>query len=252
MQKKAKKMQNLKNLKKSRAAYFSALSTLAFFANLFLPSLTFGQTDISIDVTRTPFLSFLALPESFSFGSVTSSITDTHLFSDSDGGLPMAQVLMVRDTRGSGGFSLQAVASGPFVASGAPSNTIPATNLRMVTSTSLGVALDASAFNGVGYLSGFIGTPDNTTVQNIVAPLNATSNAFGTVTPFDEVENLPADNNLDTPVVLMDGCLTAAEGRVGTMFFGTSETLLVPKYQQPGSYTTTITYTLTDNTPASC
>lgn len=252
MHKKEKKMQNLKNPKNNKAISFATLSVLALFANLFLPAISLGQTDISIDVTRTPYLSFNSIPESYSFGAVPTSIADTNIFSDSNGPLPANQVLIVRDTRGSGGFTLQATTSGPFTAEGAPTNTIPATNLRMVTSTSLVLIFDAFQNNGVIYLSGYAGTPDNTSTQTVIAPLNATSNQFGTVAPFDEVETSPMNNHMDTALTLMDGCLTASEGRVGYMAFGTSEVLLVPKYQQPGSYSTTITYTLSDNTPGSC
>lgn len=252
MHKKAKKMQNLKTQKNSKAVSLAALSAVAFFTNLLLPGLTLGQTDMSIDVTRTPFLSFLTIPESFSFGSVPASITDTHVFSDDNGPIAATHVIVVHDTRASGGFTLQAATSGPFVATGAPTNTIPAANLRMVTSGSLSVLYDAIQNNGIYYLSGFVGTPDNASVQNILAPLGATSTDFGTVTPFDEVEASPINNHLDTTVTLMDGCLTEDEGRVGYMATGVSDTLLIPKYQQPGVYTTVVTYTLTDNTPTSC
>lgn len=252
MHKKAKKMQNLKTQKNSKTASLAALSAVAFFANLLLPGLTLGQTDMSIDVTRTPYLSFLSIPESFSFGSIPASISDTNVFSDDNGPLSAAHTIVVHDTRGSGGFTLQAVASGPFVASGAPSNTIPAANLRMVTSGTLSIVYDAIQNNGIYYLSGFVGTPDNASVQTVLAPLRATSTNFGTVTPFDEVEASPINNRLDTTVTLMDGCLTETEGRFGYMATGVSDTLLIPKYQQPGEYATTVTYTLTDNTPTSC
>lgn len=252
MHKKAKKMQNLKTQKNSKTVSLAALSAVAFFANLLLPGLTLGQTDMSIDVTRTPYLSFLSIPESFSFGSIPASISDTNVFSDDNGPLSAAHTIVVHDTRGSGGFTLQAVASGPFVASGAPSNTIPAANLRMVTSGTLSIVYDAIQNNGIYYLSGFVGTPDNASVQTVLAPLRATSTNFGTVTPFDEVEASPINNRLDTTVTLMDGCLTETEGRFGYMATGVSDTLLIPKYQQPGEYATTVTYTLTDNTPTSC
>jgi len=245
------KKQSRHQVKNKRALSLFALSSISLLANLLLPELSFGQTDIQIDVTRTSYLSFASIPPSLNFGSYLTSGTDNNVFSNNNGSVGNS-LLEVHDTRGSGGFVVQAQAAGPFTATGSPFDTISDSNLRMVTSTSIGLALDALIANNVFYLSGYVGTPDAPSTHTIQAPLNSTSTNFGTLEPFDEVENLPINNHLDTALTVLDGCLTASEGRVGYMGVGVAYTLKIPKFQPPGAYSTIVTYTITDDTPTSC
>jgi hypothetical protein len=46
----------------------------------------------------------------------------------------------------------------------------------------------------------------------------------------------------------MQGCLPSTGGRTGKMQFGVAYNLAVPAYTPPGTYSNTITFTLSDST----
>lgn len=194
----------------------------------------------TIEISRTPYLFFADVPNSFSFNPVTTAVTDTELTSDSDGVLGDERLLTVEDTRGCGGLLLQLEASTFTPAAGASLNN----NFRVVTSSQSGDV--GTEVNGIKYLSGFEGD------QSGIAPLNVATVNFSdaelfTAAPFDDGRNI-----LNQPVDLIQGDLDSNSGRIGQMQLGLSFYVNITKYFNPGTYTSTLTFTLTDSTQGNC
>lgn len=226
----------------------SLFSLAALLGNLFLPGTAFGQTagstGSSIDVTRTPYLSFNQTPVSFSFPPTATSGVARHVFSNSDGNLDCAaSCLIVEDTRNSGGFVIQAQAT-DFVSG---NTTISASNLRVISTAAVNATISGFINNNVYYA-----TENNAPNLTIKAPVNATGIGFGHPETFDQVQNIPQNNTLNTPVDILSGCLPATTGRDYSIAVGLAFDLLIPAYAIPGIYNSTITYTIIDYTQDSC
>ena len=217
-----------------------------------LPGLAFGQgsgnAGSSITVGRTSYLSFVEIPDSFAFSATTTSGASHHVFNTPDGPMGEGKFLAVSDTRNSGGFVVQAQTTN-FTSGG---NTINASALRTVSTSSLSYPPGSTVVGNVHYYTGYAGTPDNPTTQTVAAPVNAISTNFGQAATFDEVQSRPENNALNAPVDILSGCLPATQGRIGTMGVGLTFDLLVPAYAVPGIYNSTITYTIIDYTEDPC
>lgn len=211
----------------------------------------------TIQITRTPFLSFERIPDSFGFPSASASSLVQQVYSNSyQTTLSPERALIVSDTRNSGGFNLQLSSSGnllPVGGGGTPN--IPASGLRVISSTEINpIPADPppTINDGIIYLTGFSGD------QNIVAPVDVAfnetegCNSFGDLATFinDNCRTVtPASNNmLDNPVDLMQGCLASSAGRSGLIQIGLAYNLAIPRYTPPNTYYTTLTFTLSDAT----
>ncbi len=137
-----------------------------------------------------------------------------------------------------------------------PSEFLPApatdfiNNMRIVTTGVSELYSGETPVGGVVYLpadgeTAFIGG------QSVSAPLNSATTNFSDQATFTAVSG----NVLNTTVDVLDGCLTSG-GRKGKMNVHTAYSLVVPKYTVPPAtgdqYYSTLTYTLSDNTPVSC
>ena len=226
----------------------SLFSLAALLGNLFLPGTAFGQvagsTGSSIDVTRTPYLSFNQTPVSFSFPPTATSGVARHVFNSTDGNLDCAEsCLIVEDTRNSGGFVIQAQAT-DFISD---KSTINASNLRLVSTAAVNTTIGGFTHDNV-----FYATENSAPNLTISAPVNATGTGFGHPEIFDQVQNRPQNNTLNAPVDILSGCLPATTGRDYSVAIGLAFDLLVPAYALPGIYNSTITYTIIDYTQDSC
>ncbi len=227
-----------------RSFFFITALTLI---NLIYASSTLAA-ESTITVTSTPFLAFTDIPDSFVLGTFpyTIPVTDTYYFSDSSGVLPSSRSLTVQDTRENGGFILQLSAE-EFQ----PSPPIDfRDDLKIVSTGASDLYGDLTPVNGIIYLpadgeTSFIGD------QTVSAPIDSPNINFDDSATFDSVSG----NTLNTTVDLMDGCLTSG-GRKGKMNVHLAFDALIPKYTVPPSsgdqYYTTLVYTLSDYTPASC
>jgi hypothetical protein len=226
-------------------------ATLAFVCALFLlicPAALAQTPTATVVITRTPYLTLVDIPASFSFGSLSVSKDAHDLFSNANGQLPAeTNTISVQDTRNEGGFTLQAQA-GVFVSAQNPTDTISSSNLRIVSSSELDAAPGGDLLGNVYYLTGYAGSPTTGETENIATSVSATGTAFGDVATFDAVSG----NSLDGPVEIFSGCLSGSQGRVGTMATGFAFTLHIPAYTPAGEYSTTVTYTIIDNTSSSC
>ncbi len=230
----------------------ATIASFFFITALTLINLIYASSTLAaestITVTSTPFLAFTDIPDSFALGTFpyTIPVTDTHYFSDPSGTLPSSRSLTVQDTRENGGFILQLSAE-EFQ----PTPPVDfRNNLKIVSSGASDLYGDLTPVNGIIYLpaddeTSFIGD------QTVSAPLDSGSIDFDDSATFNSV----SDNTLNTTVDLMDGCLTSG-GRKGQMNVHLAFDALIPKYTLPPSsgdqYYTTLVYTLSDYTPASC
>jgi hypothetical protein len=234
------------------AAIAAILAAGALALATLWPGLTLGQDSgsagSSITVERTPYLSFIEIPDSFSFSTTATGGNAHHVFNTPDGAISTGKFLAVSDTRNSGGFVVQ-TQSTDFT-SGA--NSISAANLRVVSTSSLAYSPGSIVVGDIHYYTGFSGTPNLAETQTVKAPVNASGTNFSQAATFDEVQNRPENNTLNTPVDIMSGCLTAGQGRIGTMGVGMAFDLLIPPYAFPGTYNSTITYTIIDYTEDPC
>jgi len=234
------------NMTKRGTKVFVSISTLLV---IFMPPITaFGQTagstGSSIDVTRTPYLSFNQTPTSFSFPSTATSGVARHVLSNTDGNLDCAaSCLIVEDTRNSGGFVVQAQST-DFISG---NNIISASGLRIVSTSSINTTISGFADNDV-----FYATENNAPNRTINTPVSATGTGFGHPETFDQVQNRPQNNTLDKPVDIMSSCLPPTTGRDYSVAVGLAFDLMIPAYAIPGSYNSTITYTIIDYTQDSC
>jgi hypothetical protein len=98
-------------------------------------------------------------------------------------------------------------------------------------------------------MSGYDGTPSAEATKTVIAPINTAGTSFNDVATFDEVENRPQNNALNTPVEILNGCLNDITGRNGSITVGIAFNLTIPAYTLPSElYSTIITYTITDCT----
>lgn len=207
-----------------------------------------GAAGSTITISSNPYLSFLDIPESITMGAppFTVPVTNQSLVSDANGPLPLSRSLTVQDTREAGGFILQ-LDTAEFLP--APATDLR-NNLKMVTSGVSDLYSGETPVNGIVYLpsdgeTAFIGS------QTVSAPLNSATTNFSDPATFTAVSG----NTLNTTVDIMDGCLTTG-GRKGKMNVHVSYNMTLPKYTVPPAsgdqYYSTLTYTLSDHTPASC
>lgn len=227
----------------------TSITFLVLISSLIMPTISFGSQGSSIAITRTPYLSFADLPDPFSFTSYTASAATGAIFSDPTvdlsvpgAGLPSSRKLIVSDTRNSGGFNLQVSATN-FTGG---TVTINKSNLRVLSSPHLSSPPAGAIANDVLYLSGFIGQ------QTLTTPVKAATDAnLGTDSVFTTGTSA-GHNALSGTVDILDGCLSSIQGRNGQMAIGMSFYLAIPKFTPPGTYDSTVTYTITDSTSGTC
>jgi hypothetical protein len=232
----------------------SLIIVMALYANTIIIAPTLA-IDSTIQITRSPFLSFVQIPSSFSIAPAMSvPVSDTAVLSDSGASLPSSRYLTIQDTRNSGGLSLQVEASSFLPAPVSP-NPLLNNNFRMITSTADAITgTNVQTINGIKYYGenrdAFAGP------TNIVTPLNSSASDFSNPAIFTDSTFFtnPAyftgyGNILEPgiPLDLMQGCLNSG-GRNGFMHLSTSFHLIIPKFIAPNDYYTTLTYTLMDNT----
>jgi hypothetical protein len=201
-----------------------------------------GVTGSSIDVTRTPYLAIDTVPAAFGFPPIGARSSARVVFSDGEGPLSASRILRVTDARGSGGFTIQAQASGFMNGS----DIIPASALRVVSTPSFDFSADSVVAGNVLYVNPFTGP------KTIIAPLSADGTAFGQAGTFDAVQDRTTGNTMEKPVDILKGCLPLGEGRTGSVAVGLAFALEIPPYAVPGDYSSTITYTITDHTETPC
>ena len=226
------------------------------------PDQTQGGAGSTIQVDRTPFLSFIKIPASFALADQNTATTAAQVFSDPvQTTLPASRALIVSDNRNSGGFNLQASSNGNFVIAGqGETPNIPSVGLRIVTTTNISPIPGAPTpdiIDGIIYLGGYSGLPVGSATKNVIAPLNIAFNEpegcdnFGSYNTFikSACRTVQGGSNaLNNTVDLMQGCLPSTGGRTGKMQVGVAYNLAVPAYTPPGTYSNTITFTLSDST----
>jgi len=229
---------------------FLILCALAFAVNLIWAGVVLCQTEenaeSNVNVIRLSSLSFFAIPANLDFGSVRTPSQKTAAFSDQgvDGTqetqLPEARRLTVQDTRDNGGFDVTLSANSDFTDQN--SDTIPINNMRIVT-TPLLQNVNGTTYEGVIYETDF--TPDYHD-NPVNAEVKTSAVDFGSESTFTAVNN----NTLDTqtPVDVFHAPLSSSQGRSGRMSVGVAAMLYIPPFTAPGVYTTTMTWTLTDET----
>ncbi len=197
-------------------------------------------------VITSAILSFYDIPDSFSFDSTSVSGTDQPVFNNAEpvnatGAEDLEDLLVIQDTRESGGFEVQLSAEGDFTDG---TNTIAIENLHVVTNTSDNLTNTITA-GGVTYEN----TISDPTVQTIDAPIDAGDNNadVNNITTFTSLipESQFAANS---SIVLMDGSLSASLGRNGKMYQFLDFYLNIPAFQPSGDYAAILTYTLFDDT----
>jgi hypothetical protein len=247
---------------KDKTQFLLAFGAVAITLAGILPAIAFGQTSGStIVITRTPFLTMADIPTSFAFNGgpetqesqevIRSSSETQEAFSNANGALPAGtSTIAVRDTRNSGGFNLQVQATN-FVSAQNPTDIIEASNLRAVITPVITPVPDATLIENVYYLTGYAGNPTDGVTQTVRAGIVAVGTNFSSLDTFDEVESR-LYNRFNTPIEIFSACLSASQGRVGTMATGIAYALHIPPYTAPGNYYATITYTIMDDTQDSC
>lgn len=238
-------------LKKNPVQFALKLTTLILAVNMACSYAVMAQSNqSSINITRTGTMSFVTVPTTLDFGSASIPSEKTPIFTDpvlgGSGNLPVERLLTVEDAREEGGFIVTLSANADFT--NETSDTIPISatapndNLRIVT-TPLVEGPVGTTTNGVVYLDVFSGP--ETVTANINTGASGT-NDFGTTSTFTSVSNNILDTT--TPVEVLNGTLAATDGRLGHMAVGVAGMLYIPAYQATGSYSTTLTWTLTDST----
>ncbi len=259
-------MKNKKTKDNSQKIFF--VTATFFLLNLLLvPMVTTGQSGgeteetqgglgSTIEVTRTPFLSYNRIPSSLYFADKATSTQESHVYSNTQSSLAENNAIIVSDTRNAGGFRLQASVSGDLILQTQQlTPNIPAAGLRVVTSTEITpipsnpapVATEA----GVIYLNGFTGERGIVTPVGISLDVPETCPDFGhhgTFTDTDCRTTPGSGNSLNSTVDLMLGCLPSDEGRAGKVQTGIAYELTVPRYTPAGTYGTTLTFTISDYT----
>lgn len=239
----------LNNGRINKSALTSALAATFLFTLLLpLPAAAITST---IQITSSPFLSFITVPDSFriTVDAPTSPQAVTYTSDLSTGALQPERYIEVQDTRACGGFNLQMEASA-FLPAPTPPNTSLNENFRVITSVY--DPAEGIEENGIKYF-GFDPNP-YAGATGVIAPLNTTSTDFAdasifTSAPFNTGMNILTAN---TPVDVMQGSLTAPNGRDGIVHTSMSFHLIIPKFTAPNDYYSTLTYTLTDATTGTC
>lgn len=233
---------------KTFSKIFAGLALMTFVLGVF-PSAVFGQSsgeqNAIQEITSDLFLSFTQFPASFTFPSSVTSTSSFRVYSDQGATLPDTRLIKIQDTRDTGGFALQVVATNFTSPSG---HVIPRDGLRIVTSTALAQPPAGTVDNDVLYITGFSGeTGVNAPLRTTLGP---TCLDFGQLTTFTSPACVfdPSANSLDRTVDLLLGSLPASQGRSGEMAVGVSYSLLVPAYSIPDTYHTVLTFTLSDAT----
>lgn len=226
------------------------------------PDQTRGGAGSTIEVSRTPFLSFVRIPDSFALSDQNTAIAPVQVYSDpGQTTLSASRALIISDNRNMGGLSLQASVNGNFIIAGEGENpNIPASGFRIVTTANITPIPETTTpdiINGIIYLEEYDGLPNAAAAKNIIAPLNIAFNEtegcdnFGSLFTFTKSACRTTEgssNSLNNTVDLMQGCLPSTGGRIGKMQIGVAYNLAIPAYTPPGTYSNTMTFTLTDST----
>jgi len=233
---------------------FIILCAIAFALNLLWAGIVLCETEeSSVNVIRLSSLSFYAIPANLDFGSLRIPFQKTAVFSDQDVDgtqetlLPEARRLTVQDTRENGGFRVTLSANSDFTDENNDTillrNTAPDDNMRIVTSP-LVQNVTGATDSGVIYETDFTGE------HGVNAEINTDATDFGSQDTFTSVSDnvLDASTPIPVPVDIFDGTLSSSLGRSGRMSVGVAAMLYIPPFTAPGVYTTTMTWTLTDET----
>lgn len=185
-------------------------------------------------------LSFINIPDTFTFTSISLSGSVQSLFNNTTpvgaNDPALEDELTVEDTRNAGGFEVQVDINAAFSDG---TNTIAKTNLFTVTSLE---ETDPGNVNNLTYESGFAGD------QNVSVPLyvDVDSTSIDVVATYT---GLAPDSQFGSgAIVLLDGPLVAASGRDGQMSTFVNFYLSIPALQPAGEYDANLTYTLLDDT----
>ena len=137
---------------------------------------------------------------------------------------------------------------------------IPSSGLRVITTSDLpAIPADpppVAIENGIIYLDQFTGQRGAYAPLNVqFAPQN-NCESFGDPATFANPlcrQLITSSNSLDNTVDLLQACLPTGQGRDGKMEIGLSYNLSIPPFTPHGTFSNTLTYTLsdyTDNCPA--
>ena len=220
-----------------------------YFKESTSPCATVGAGEFcGTQIISSSTLTFQDIPDTINFGTITAGSNQDLFNNDTP---PHANepttddLLSVYDDRDSGGFEVTIDTEGTFTDG---TYTIPLTDLYIITSleeTPAGGDVNAT---GVTYKSGFTGTPDAVTVQNISAPVYVDVDTES-LTDTATYTGLGASAQFGgSPLVLMDGVLSSAQGRNGEMTQYANFYLHLGATQADGNYSLVLTYTLTDST----
>lgn len=225
------------NLLKNIFRLTTLVTGAVLIASFIISPPALGQQSSYITITTVPFLSFSYVPGSAHYGSYTSA-NSVHTFQSQSGSTTDdTSVLLVRDSRGCGGFELQISSS---------NSSFPETRVVTTTAIDPAVGITGSINNNLIYVTGFSGDTTAT------APHNTTCTDFADTDTYDSGTCTNTTNDLSATRTLMSGALTAPTGRDGEIAVGAAFQTQVPRYTPSGTYTTTLTYTLLDSTSGSC
>ncbi len=197
-------------------------------------------------ITENGGLSFVSLPASFNFPTLTTSAMTQQRFSLAANAKDPAQnLLAVEDQRLNGGFEVTVSAASAF-SSG--TNSIPLENLSILTSAPApgnGIVPDtAIILNGMAYDSAI-----PVVMRNVNAPLDAgNQKKLDDITLFSRYGSAFGKGDLPGAITLMNAGLSAGLGRNGRVYQSLNYFLNIPPAQTPGSYHVNLLFTLLDST----
>jgi Tol biopolymer transport system component len=201
-----------------------------------------SQTFCASQTIAASILSFISIPDSFSFPGINTSNVAQNAYNNGTSLQPdSGDMLGVQDTRNSGGFEVQVQAAGNFSSGTA---TIPLSGLYLATNIHSPASAQPAGTDesapcpatncGIIYQS-------QITERGILAPADSKGESLGEPSTF--TANFGAG-----PVVIMDGGLSSATGRNGDMYQYVNYRLTIPGFQPEGNYAVILTYTLLDDT----
>ncbi len=215
-----------------KAKIFFGLSALFLTLVVFSPafsSLSMADNTDTLQVVNSGTLSFLDIPEDFSFSSLASSSSAQTSTNVPEEGAASTGDLIVQDLRFNGGFSvtLQATAfTNQF------DNSFNCNKFAFMTFNTANV-------EGIEVNANVI--PDT---ADVVPTYNSGlgSPVYTNMTATDE------DPLVCDPVEILSGGVDEGQGRIGTWKVYPAYKLTVPAFAPPGTYASTITFTLVDDT----
>lgn len=186
-------------------------------------------------------LTFQDIPDTFNFGTINSGSAQDLFNNENPPGAnqPAADdLLQIFDDRNSGGFTVTLDPDGLFDDENGV-ETIPLDNLYIVTSLD---ETDPGNNAGVTYGAGFSGD------TNVSAPLYVDVDTDDLTDTATYTGLAPGSQFGGAPLTILDGTLSSAQGRDGTMSTFANFYLHIDPTQPDGSYSLVLTYTLTDST----